>query len=472
MDRALLAQAMPVTVPVPSGQLTAAAARQTKFGAARRYALAAAGLTLTGLILIAVLWAESGPSEPIAKPRLAVTPTLQASPPVSRPGPMPPGTVAQLWSHPAGMSAQYMDQPRVGQPIAHQMPWWGNASLWAEWEGGLNTRDARWLRALTGVTAVPRANGTAQGLVLVYVQHWIAAVQPSSPGAPTMLSRLRAALQFFREQGLQVGLLVGRPDFCVNSATPADPSTQVMLTCDPVHDRSAREHLLQNLHTIWSATHAELAMASVYWMGASMHCTHSSAPCSEDDILQFNAALAGQAAEFRLSYYVHVDGPFWEGCAAASTAQRPCAPEELHAHGYTPRSMLAPLQVAGVLGESWVQGSLRPGVHALSNGSAPWLPDNGLLPHRLLLLSDVPNCDLPGTPACATGSVEQDCAAWLQWTLQDLQLSSWGVWEYSDNCGKDSVPSCANRYGDVARNGTALTRKGQLHAAKASAPWR
>ena len=111
----------------------------------------------------------------------------------------------------------------------------------------------------------------------------------------------------------------------------------------------------------------------------------------------------------------------------------------------------------GLLAESWVQGSLVGGLQSLQ---AQHVFD----PADILVITDVPNCDLhPSTP-CATGSLAGDVAAWFQMLASVGLNGTWAVWDYVD--GSRTDPS--NYYGDAWSNDTvSLTAKGVLHRAQA-----
>ena len=102
-------------------------------------------------------------------------------------------------------------------------------------------------------------------------------------------------------------------------------------------------------------------------------------------------------------------------------------------------------------------GSLQNAVTTLQAATGSRLRDN------LLLLNDVPNCDLDRTRKCSTGSLRSDDDDWFH-TLGALGLNdTWGVWDLVDGGVGD-----VNDYGDALNDGTGLTPKGKLHAARAS----
>ena len=79
----------------------------------------------------------------------------------------------------------------------------------------------------------------------------------------------------------------------------------------------------------------------------------------------------------------------------------------------------------------------------------------------LLLLDDIPNCDLEPTHPCATGTLVGDIDMWTK-DLVNCSLHAWGVWAAVDGGTNDG-----NFYGDLNSNGTTLTIKGMLHRKRA-----
>lgn len=69
-------------------------------------------------------------------------------------------------------------------------------------------------------------------------------------------------------------------------------------------------------------------------------------------------------------------------------------------------------------------GSLGGAVHVLLESQAVAAED-------VLLLNDVPNCDIPSAnKTCSTGSLPGDDASWFA-TLAKLGLNgTWGVWDF------------------------------------------
>ena len=100
-------------------------------------------------------------------------------------------------------------------------------------------------------------------------------------------------------------------------------------------------------------------------------------------------------------------------------------------------------------------GSLQHAVETL-RAASPLLRD-------VLLLNDVPDCDLDKAKKCSTGSLQSDDENWFG-ILGQLGLNrTWGVSDFSDGGVGDS-----NDYGDAENDGSGLTPKGKLHAARAA----
>jgi hypothetical protein len=150
-----------------------------------------------------------------------------------------------------------------------------------------------------------------------------------------------------------------------------------------------------------------------------------------------------------MTHLLHVDGTLWEGCWP-----QPCNASAWSVGGYGPRSIGS---VSGILGESWAQGSLKGAVSTL-------LATTNVSRDSVLLLSDVPNCDTYASAPCSLSAtnVTTDVQTWLAW-LAELQLPSWGVWNWKDGGALDS-----NVYGSVWANDT-LTTKGRLFCEAAAA---
>ena len=239
-------------------------------------------------------------------------------------------------------------------------------------------------------------------------------------------------------------LFIGAPEYYGNGT-----SSQ---TQDIVHNSAAWQSFSRMVNATLTvpAVQSHVRFVSVYWMSA--YCAARGASfCSEADITTFNTALqalvrANSPPASSFAYLQHVDGPFWEGCWP-----QPCNATAWKVGGYTPKSLQG---ADALLGESWVQGSLKGAVATL------WTATNNTFgTSNTLLLNDVPNCDLyPSTKPCSTGSLTNDDSVWFSW-LQQMGLNgTWGVWDSFDGGLYD-----ANYYGDCLNNGTGLTAKGALH---------
>lgn len=120
------------------------------------------------------------------------------------------------------------------------------------------------------------------------------------------------------------------------------------------------------------------------------------------------------------------------------------------------------------MAESWCQGNLVPGVTAL-------LSRGGATRSTLLLLNDVPNCDLRDSDRRCSASgptnVTADTLQWFTW-LDELGLAgTWGIWDFIDGGCSPNVGCDPNAYGDVmlslSRPGAEFTTKGVLHREQA-----
>jgi hypothetical protein len=110
----------------------------------------------------------------------------------------------------------------------------------------------------------------------------------------------------------------------------------------------------------------------------------------------------------------------------------------------------------GLLAESWVQGSLSGGLRTLFQ--------YGIFNRtNVLMISDVPNCDIYSNAPCATGSLGTDVSTWFGFIKGVGLNGTWTVWNYIDGS-----LSQANYYGDAWSNSTtAVTTKGLLHRVRA-----
>ena len=142
-------------------------------------------------------------------------------------------------------------------------------------------------------------------------------------------------------------------------------------------------------------------------------------------------------------------------CVAQLSVPPPCAMESIGRKLDVPTRPPAAAVAQGVMAESWCMGTLLPDARSL-------LAAGGATKDTLLLLNDVPDCDLDPVKKCSTGSLASDTSTWFGW-LDELGLTdTWGVWQLVDGGVGDP-----NDYGDGTNDGTALTAKGQLHRARA-----
>eukprot|EP01052_Picozoa_sp_SAG31_P042772 SAG31_NODE_6899_length_1857_cov_2.766212_1_plen_232_part_00 len=218
-----------------------------------------------------------------------------------------------------------------------------------------------------------------------------------------------------------------------------------------VRNQTARAYLGANIARALAALGVAgmVRHASVYWVGGSSRCAGAAdqPACTEAQIAAYNSWLRTVIGAAGAEFLMHVDGPFWNGCWPA-----PCP--HWNVGGYSPTSIAAS-GVTGLLGESWAMGSLQHAVETLRSA-------NPLLQH-VLLLNDVPNCDLDSSKKCSTGSLQGDDDDWFN-ILDQLGLNrTWGIWDFADGGVGDP-----NDYGDAKNDGSGLTLKGKLHAARAA----
>ena len=323
------------------------------------------------------------------------------------------GTKATVFLLPSGAGAGAADwSGKVkGQSF------WMNTTLWTVWERN-HGADASMLK---------HSLGDAEATAIIYFPGYLA---DSGVWGPTPVNRLAAAVAAYAEAGIKSILFLGDPEF-YGSGTWAQ-------THDIVHNATARAYFLSCVATILAEPQlaAKLSFVSTYWLGASSRCV----TCTEAQIAALITDIQRVANAANVTYLQHVDGPFWDAGSGG-------------VNGYSAKS----LSVAqGVMAESWAQGDLRSSVGA-------FLVAGGASTSTLLLLNDVPNCDDASQPKrCSTGSVDGDTAAWFA-DLDALGVGdTWGVWDLCDGGVGDQ-----NSYGDITNDGSALTRKGALHRARA-----
>jgi hypothetical protein len=263
------------------------------------------------------------------------------------------------------------------------------------------------------------------------------------------LNRLGELVSHFASNGVRPLLFIGDAEFYGDGTWGS--------THDVVRNASARQYLLGNVRRALAvpAVAASVQFASTYWLGNSNRCTGAGSlpKCTEAQITDYVREVQQTIHEAGKRHLLHVDGPFWDGCPALPGGAT-CNATAWNVAGYSPRSM-RDAAVAGLMGESWAMGSLRRSVRALLDAKAVATED-------VLLLNDVPNCDLPAANrSCSTGSLAGDDAMWFD-DLSSLGLNAWGVWDFIDGGLGDS-----NEYGDARNDGGGLTAKGELHRAQA-----
>lgn len=333
-----------------------------------------------------------------------------------------------IWEGPTGFNCTTCAAPTLPRDLGANS-WWLSDTGYALW---LERRadDMQRLRLSLGT----HANATA----IVYFPAFLA--DPVHGGVP--LARLDAVATYMACNGVQPALLIGRPEF-YGAGTFSN-------TRDVVHVPTNTAYLLSRVADILQlpAVQAHVTLVSVYWCGLASFCTHGG--CSTADVTAFNNAIQGavQAAGAHFKHLLHVDGPFWEGCWP-----QPCSPAAWSYNGYSPASMA---NMTGVLGESWTQGSLVGAVNTL-------LANTNIPRASVLLIQDVPNCDVYGSAApCSTGALSSDVSAWFTF-LSNLQLTpTWSVWNWVDGGSLDS-----NFYGAMWNN-RSLTAKGTLLCRRAA----
>jgi hypothetical protein len=326
------------------------------------------------------------------------------------------GTLAQVWTIPSGC-------PSNNVTPAHQKgaTFWADDTLWAAY---LRSRDAD--AQLLKHSLGDSPNATAIVGFELYLSD-------TATWGPQPMQRLGLALAHFRAHGVRPLLFLLDVEFYGRGTWAT--------THDIVHDPQARAYVLRAVRTVLGAERVaeSVEFVSTYWIGQSAHCTGATSVCTEAEIGELIGDLQSAANSGGATYLQHVDGPYWN------------APGQ-NVSGYSAVSLA---RAQGVMAESWTMGTLLKGVGAL-------LVAGGATRDSLLLLNDVPNCDLHPATACSTGSVEGDTETWYGW-LDELGLSdTWGVWDFVDGGGNDP-----NAYGDVTNDGSALTTKGKLHRERA-----
>lgn len=318
------------------------------------------------------------------------------------------------------------------------------AQAWRDLKGhgGVYANDTWWATYLkvrdADAAVLKRSLGDGTTAPTAIVHFWGYLADPAVWG-PTPLQRLDEVVRHFNASGIRTLLFIGDPEFG-GRGTWDD-------THDVVRNLTARRCLKANIVRALQmpVTSRVVAHVSVYWLGGSSRCNGMGGlpKCSSSDIAGYNADLGDAIRGAGMHFLAHVDGPFWDGCWP-----QPCSTWDVA--GYGPASLNRAAGVDGIMAESWTMGSLLGGARRL-------LSDGTAAADTLLLLNDVPNCDLDPAKKCSTGSVASDTAAWFAW-LDELELTSWGVWDLFDGGMGDE-----NDYGDGLDDGTGLTSKGRLH---------
>ena len=293
---------------------------------------------------------------------------------------------------------------------------WTNETLLAVWDQN-HVADATMLKHSLG--------SDVEATAIIYFQGYLADV---GVWGPMPVKRLADAVAAYKLVGIKSILFLGDPEFYGRGTWEQ--------THDIVRNATARAYFLGCVKKILAEPKLSFAFVSSYWLGASSRCV----TCTEVQIASLISDIQRVTNAANVTYLQHVDGPFWDANSDG-------------VNGYSAKSLAA---AQGVMGESWTQGDLRASV-------AAFLTAGGATTSTLLLLNDVPNCDDASQPKrCSTGSVENDTAAWFA-DLDALGVgNTWGVWDFCDGGIGDF-----NSYGDVTNDGTALTRKGTLHRARA-----
>jgi hypothetical protein len=332
--------------------------------------------------------------------------------------------VATVWLRPTGLPSGTAFHEKGST-------FWANDTQWKHYLG-VRDRDAWLLKASLG--------GHPNATAILYFENYLAdaGVWGSAPA-----QRLASVVAHFAAHGVASIVFFGDPEFSGRGGWDS--------THDVVRNATARAYLHANIARVLGrpGIAGVVQHVSVYWVGSSKRCTGAASKpaCTESQITEYNTELYSLIKNSGAQFLLHVDGPFWNGCWPA-----PCP--HWNVAGYSPASIAAS-RVTGLLGESWAMGSLQHAVETL-RAACPLLRD-------VLLLNDVPNCDLDQAKKCSTGSLQSDDEDWFN-ILGRLGLNrTWGVWDFADGGVGD-----ANDYGDAKNDGSGLTTKGKLHAARAA----
>jgi hypothetical protein len=411
---------------------------------------ALAGLGLGALALVVGLAAGLGQSGSAAAASSSPSPSSSSAPTLEN-------IIATVYLHPSNLPTVTPCDPSISADMGCNV-WWGRDDAWAAY---VAQRSTDWALLSSSVGGGGGGGGSGSGghrpSAIIYFPAFLADAAGGRGTAP--LDRLATVVADCAAAGLEPILFFGRPEFFgFGNASQSR---------DVVRVPANRAYLLGLLGAALAlpAVQQHVGFVSLYWLGASWFCAGASPStrCTEDEIANFTADVkarveggesggggGGGGGGGSFTYLQHLDGPFWDACWP-----QPCPVWNIS--GYSPSS-LAASGVQGLLAESWVQGSLLGGVKRL-------LAEGVVAPDRLLLLTDVPNCDLyPSTHPCSTGTLAGDVAAWFG-ILDETGIANgtWGVWAGLDGGLQDD----ANFYGDLLANATGLTLKGQLHRARA-----
>jgi hypothetical protein len=343
------------------------------------------------------------------------------------------GSIATMWLIPSGIPGTGNTWDGGGK--GGNLTFWNNSAWWDHYE----------MQRDNDVKMLKRALGNhPNATVILAFDHYLA---DESAYGNSALQRLVTVVRDFSSHGIKTMVFFLDVEFYGAGTWK--------YTHDVVHNVTARSYLLANINRTLSLPGMEsVAYASSYWVGASSRCNGKQSTCSEEEITDFIQAVQNEVNFHGKRYLLHVDGPFWDGCWP-----QPCDPDKWVIGGYSPNSLRA-AKVQGLLGESWVMGSLKNAVELLVGGTSPAVPRS-----EVMLLADIPNCDDPAVSKshpCSTGSLTSDVNKWFA-IVDSLGMgSTWGSWDFVDG-----GLSQANPYGVLCNNGTVLTPKGELMRTKA-----
>eukprot|EP00912_Choanoflagellata_sp_UC4_P002059 UC4_evm1s1315 len=342
-------------------------------------------------------------------------------------GALPQGMVASVYMQPSGLGVGSASWRSNNEKCVHG-GLFANSTWWSQYLKVRNN-DVRLLKESTGISSIPA--------VIIHFWNFLADVEV---WGPTPLERLDEVVRHFNDSGIHPIIFIGSPEFSGSGCWAA--------THDVVRNSSARSYLKSNIQRTLQidSVRKHVLYTTVYWMGGSDFCNgHDNhfPICEESEITKYNNDLASVVHNAGMQFLIHVDGPFWDGCYP-----QPC--HDWNIGGYSPNSLKVS-QMDGLMAESWCQGSLLGGANML-------IEDGVVTGESLLLLNDIPNCDIDNTTKCSTGSLINDTALWFSW-IERLGVKSWGYWDLFDGGIGDP-----NGYGDGLNDGSGLTQKGKLHA--------